>query len=63
MILHVFDTSFTYRGRVENWIDMTWTEEFRGEGKFTLVTHDTDKYAEILRHGCRFNSRYVACAE
>lgn len=54
MILHVFDDTFTYRGRVENWINMTWTEEFRGEGKFTLVTYDTDKYAEILRHGWYF---------
>jgi len=33
---------------------MTWTEDFRGEGKFTLITHDTDKYAEILRHGWYF---------
>lgn len=54
MILHVFDDTFTYRGRVENWINMSWTEEFRGEGKFTLVTYDTDKYAEILRHGWYF---------
>ncbi len=54
MILHVFDDTFTYRGRVENWISMTWTEEYKGEGKFTLVTYDTDKYAELLRHGWYF---------
>lgn len=54
MILHVFDDTFTYRGRVENWISMTWTEEYKGEGKFSLVTYDTDKYAELLRHGWYF---------
>ena len=54
MILHVFDDTFTYRGRVENWINMTWTEEYKGEGKFTLVTYDTDQYAELLRHGYFF---------
>ncbi|MBR4929750.1 MAG: siphovirus ReqiPepy6 Gp37-like family protein [Bacteroidaceae bacterium] len=54
MILHVFDDTFTYRGRVEDWINMTWTEEYKGEGKFTLVTYDTDKYAELLRHGWYF---------
>lgn len=54
MILHVFDDTFTYRGRVENWISMTWKEEYKGEGKFTLVTYDTDKYAAILRHGWYF---------
>ena len=54
MILHVFDENFTYKGRVENWISMSWTEEYRGEGKFSLVTYDTDKYAELLRQGCYF---------
>lgn len=52
--LHVFDTSFTYRGRVQNWLNMTWTEEYKGEGKFTLVTYDTDQYAELLRQGYFF---------
>lgn len=54
MELHVFDPSFTYRGRVQNWINMTWTEEYKGEGKFTLVTYDTDQYAELLRKGYFF---------
>lgn len=54
MVLHVFDDTFTYRGRVESWVKMTWTEEFRGEGKFSLVTYDTDKYAELLRQGYYF---------
>lgn len=54
MILHVFDENFIYKGRVENWISMTWTEEFRGEGKFSLITYDTDKYAELLRQGYYF---------
>lgn len=54
MILHVFDDTFTYRGRVEDWINMTWTEEYKGEGKFTLVTYDTEKYASLLRHGWYF---------
>ena len=54
MILHVFDENFIYKGRVENWISMSWTEEYRGEGKFSLVTYDTDKYAELLRQGCYF---------
>lgn len=52
--LHVFDTSFIRRGIVKNWLNMTWTEEYRGEGKFTLVTHDTDQYAELLRQGYFF---------
>lgn len=54
MILHVFDDEFVYRGRVENWISMTWEEEYRGEGRFTLVAYDTDEYAAILRHGWYF---------
>lgn len=54
MELHVFDPSFRYRGRVQNWINMTWTEEYRGEGKFTLTTYDTDQYAELLRQGYFF---------
>lgn len=54
MILHVFDDTFTYRGRVENWISMSWTEEFKGEGRFSLITYDTDKYAELLRQGYYF---------
>ena len=54
MVLHVFDNTFTYVGRVENWLNMTWTEEYQGEGKFSLVTYDTDKYAELLRHGYYF---------
>lgn len=54
MILHVFDQNFVYKGRVENWINMSWTEEYKGEGKFTLETYDTDKYAELLRHGYYF---------
>lgn len=52
--LHVFDPDFTYRGRVQNWLNMTWTEEYKGEGKFTLVTYDTDQYAELLRQGYYF---------
>jgi len=62
MILHVFDNEFTYRGRVESFISMTWTEEYKGEGKFTLVTYDTDKYAEILRHGWFFYRQDRPCA-
>ena len=52
--LHVFDDTFTYIGRVEDWLNMTWTEEYQGEGKFSLVTYDTDKYAQLLRHGYYF---------
>lgn len=54
MELHVFDASFKYRGRVRDWINMTWMEEYKGEGKFTLVTYDTDKCAELLRQGYFF---------
>lgn len=49
--LHVFDENFVYRGRIVNWLNMTWKEEFRGEGGFTLVTHDTDAYAQLLKQG------------
>ena len=62
MILHVFDEGFVYRGRVEHWIDMTWTEEYQGEGKFNLITYDTDKYAELLRKGCYFYRSDRPCA-
>jgi len=54
VILHVFDAAFTYRGRVENWISLTWLEQYRDEGKFTLIAYDTDAYAAILRHGWYF---------
>ena len=49
--LHVYDENFVYRGRIVNWVNMTWKEEFRGEGGFTLITHDSDEYAKLLRRG------------
>lgn len=52
--LHVFDADFNYCGRVTEWISLSWEEEFHDEGKFTLVTYDTDKYAGLLRHGYYF---------
>lgn len=51
MILHVFDDAFVYRGRIETWINMTWGEEYRDEGKFTLITYDTEQYAALMRRG------------
>ncbi len=54
LTLHVFDADFVYRGRINDWISMSWEEEFQGEGKFSLVTYDTDKYAGLLRHGYYF---------
>lgn len=54
MVLHVFDEKFEYKGRVENFISLTWDEEYQGEGKFTLITYDTDKYASILRKNWYF---------
>lgn len=54
MVLHVFDEGFEYKGRVENFISLTWDEEYQGEGKFTLVTYDTDKYASMLRKNWYF---------
>ena len=51
MILHVFDDTFTYRGRIENWISLTWTEQYTDKGGFTLEVYDTDKYAGLLRRG------------
>lgn len=62
MILHVFDASFTYIGRVENWIDMSWGEQFRDKGKFTLITFDTQKYARLLRRGHYFYRADRPCA-
>jgi len=50
--LHVFDSELNYTGRVENWISMTWEEEYQGEGAFTLTVPDTDKYAKLLQRGC-----------
>ena len=50
--LHVFDIELNYTGRVENWISMTWEEEYQGEGAFTLTVPDTDKYARLLQRGC-----------
>lgn len=51
MILHVFDSDFVYRGQIENWIDLTWTEQYTDKGGFTLEVYDTDKYAGLLRRG------------
>lgn len=51
MILHVFDESFTYRGRIENWISLSWTEQYKDKGGFSLEVYDTDKYAGLLRRG------------
>lgn len=50
--LHVFDSELKYTGRIENWISMTWEEEYQGEGAFTLTVSDTDKYAKLLQRGC-----------
>lgn len=54
MILHVFDKDFTYMGRVENYISMSWTEQYQDEGKFNLVAYDTDQYAKLLQKGYYF---------
>lgn len=54
MVLHVFDEHFEYKGRVENFLNLTWDEEYQGEGKFTLTTYDTDKYAGLLKKGRYF---------
>lgn len=62
MILHVFNKDFTYIGRVENWIEMSWSEEFRGKGKFTLMTYDTARYASLLRRGFFFYRTDRPCA-
>lgn len=50
--LHVFDRDLNYTGRIENWISMTWEEEYQGEGAFTLTVSDTDRYAKLLRREC-----------
>lgn len=62
MILHVFDDAFTYRGRIENWIDCTWVEQYNGKGAFTLVTYDTDKYAQLMRRGWHYYRSDRPCA-
>ena len=62
VVLHVFDENFKYKGRVKDWIDMSWVEEKKGEGKFTLVTYDTDKYASLLQKGRFFYRADRPCA-
>lgn len=54
MTLHVFDQNFTYKGRIENWISLTWSEEFQDEGNFTLMVNDTNRYAQLLQRGYYF---------
>lgn len=51
MTLHVFDAGFVYRGRIENWINLSWTEQYKDKGGFSLEVYDTDKYAGLLRRG------------
>ena len=51
MTLHVFDADFVYRGRIENWISLTWTEQYKEKGGLSLEVYDTDKYAGLLRRG------------
>lgn len=51
MTLYVYDETFTLRGQVKNWVSLSWTEEYRGEGSFTLVVYDTDEYAALLQRG------------
>ena len=43
MTLHVFDADFVYRGRIENWISLTWTEQYKDKGSLSLEVYDTDK--------------------
>ena len=58
MTLYVYDENFTLRGQVKNWISLSWTEEYRGEGAFSLVVYDTDEYAALLQSG-----RYLYCPD
>lgn len=51
MTLHVLDTQMNYIGRIENWISLTWEEEYQGEGALTLIVDDTEQYAKLLKHG------------
>lgn len=54
MTLHVFDPDFTYRGRLEKWVSLSWEEEFQGEGNFTLVVNDTASNAKLMQRGYYF---------
>lgn len=54
MILHVIDSDFVYRGRLQNFKSLRWEERYSEEGKFTLVLDDTDKNAAMVKKGCYF---------
>lgn len=54
MILHVIDSDFVYRGRVQNFKSLRWEERYSEKGKFTLVVDDTEKNASMIKKGCYF---------
>lgn len=50
MVLHVFDETLTYVGRLEAYQSLTWSEEYHGLGAFTLILPDSDANAALLKH-------------
>ena len=54
MILHVIDSDFVYRGRLQNFKSLRWEERYNEDGKFTLVLDDTETNAAMIKKGCYF---------
>lgn len=51
MLLHVFDNSGQYLGRLNSFISVAWTEEYIGKGRLAMYCYDNDDTAKLLRHG------------
>lgn len=54
MILHVIDSDFVYRGRLQNFKSLRWEERYNEKGKLTLVLDDTETNAAMIKKGCYF---------
>lgn len=42
MILYIFDRDYNFIGFIDNYISLTWREEYQGRGEFQLTCVDTD---------------------
>ena len=62
MILHVMDSALVYKGTLQNYRAIRWSESYQGVGSFSLTVDDTDKNVSILTHGSYLYRKDRPCA-
>lgn len=51
MILHIFDRNYKFIGFIDNFISLTWKEQYQNVGALTLFCNDSVKNIKYLQQG------------